>query len=130
MAEWSKAPDLKSGVRLAVPWVRIPLSPPEMQSAPSGRFAFPEGVVRTTPLTSSTRACAIIERNGVREVRHGEAAQALRQTLQGPGRWLGFPEVGQQHPDAREGAAHHGARTAAAEQGGRLHVRVVRMGEA
>ena len=27
MAEWSKAPDSKSGVPVRVPWVRIPLSP-------------------------------------------------------------------------------------------------------
>ncbi len=25
---WSKAPDSKSGERVTVPWVRIPLSPP------------------------------------------------------------------------------------------------------
>ena len=29
MAEWSKAPDSKSGVAARLPWVRIPLSPPD-----------------------------------------------------------------------------------------------------
>ena len=28
MAEWSKALVLKTSVRVSVPWVRIPLSPP------------------------------------------------------------------------------------------------------
>ena len=28
VAEWSKAPDSKSGVRFSVPWVRIPPFPP------------------------------------------------------------------------------------------------------
>ena len=41
VAEWSKAPDLKSGVRLAVPWVRIPPSPPGTQNAPFGAFCVP-----------------------------------------------------------------------------------------
>src|SRR5688572_100589 len=30
MAEWSNAPDSKSGSRFTVTWVRIPLSPPEI----------------------------------------------------------------------------------------------------
>src|SRR6185437_11529514 len=138
MAEWSKAPDLKSGVRLAVPWVRIPLSPPETKAPLHGAFFVSvEGVVWTSPLvrqicleqiwtaegwpraqrgarlrdepsnpTLSARLPAlaytvlIATRSG-----HGHA-QALRQTLQGAGRRLGFAEVGQQHPAAREGAAH------------------------
>ena len=28
VAEWSNVPDSKSGVRVSVPWVRIPPSPP------------------------------------------------------------------------------------------------------
>src|SRR6185437_2181608 len=40
-----------SGVRLAVPWVRIPPSPPETKNAPCGRFAFlGEWVAWTNPL--------------------------------------------------------------------------------
>ena len=37
VSEWSNEPDSKSGVQLAVPWVRIPPSPPEKQEAAPGR---------------------------------------------------------------------------------------------
>ncbi|KDB88848.1 hypothetical protein AZ27_3874 [Bordetella bronchiseptica D756] len=32
VAEWSNAPDSKSGIRLGVSWVRIPPSPPDIAS--------------------------------------------------------------------------------------------------
>src|SRR5947209_8991782 len=35
VAEWSKAPHSKCGVRATVPWVRIPPSPPPSQSLES-----------------------------------------------------------------------------------------------
>ena len=40
VAEWSNVPDSKSGVRVTVPWVRIPPSPPKTNKAPSGPFLF------------------------------------------------------------------------------------------
>src|SRR5205085_4378124 len=41
VAEWSKAPHSKCGVRVTVPWVRIPPSPPVMGQSSAGRD-FPE----------------------------------------------------------------------------------------
>ena len=38
VAEWSNVPDSKSGVRVTVPWVRIPPSPPKQNRLPSGAF--------------------------------------------------------------------------------------------
>ena len=43
MAEWFKAAVLKTAVGVSLPWVRIPLSPPEKQNAPSGAFCFSSG---------------------------------------------------------------------------------------
>jgi hypothetical protein len=43
VAEWSNVPDSKSGVRVTVPWVRIPPSPPEQRKRlplRSGSFFF------------------------------------------------------------------------------------------
>jgi hypothetical protein len=38
VAEWSNVPDSKSGVRVTVPWVRIPPSPPRNKIGPLGAF--------------------------------------------------------------------------------------------
>src|SRR5699024_10426668 len=43
MAEWLKAPVLKTGVGSRPSWVRIPLSPPDTQGAPSGAFCVSGG---------------------------------------------------------------------------------------
>ena len=41
VAEWSNVPDSKSGVRVTVPWVRIPPSPPVvMKKAPTGSLFY------------------------------------------------------------------------------------------
>src|SRR5438067_3354637 len=42
VAEWSNVPDSKSGVRVTVPWVRIPPSPPERnkKGSPGSLFCF------------------------------------------------------------------------------------------
>ena len=39
MAEWSKAPDSKSGVASLQPWVQIPPLPPFMQASPRQQFS-------------------------------------------------------------------------------------------
>ena len=44
MAEWSNAVDSKSIVRVSVPGVQIPLSPPMFNSARSGVFLCREAV--------------------------------------------------------------------------------------
>ena len=46
MAEWFKAAVLKTAVGLRPPWVRIPLSPPDMQKAPFGAFCMSAKRVR------------------------------------------------------------------------------------
>ena len=40
VAEWSNVPDSKSGVRVTVPWVRIPPSPPKQTRPHRGLFCF------------------------------------------------------------------------------------------
>ena len=40
VAEWSNVPDSKSGVRVTVPWVRIPPSPPKQTRPRWGLFCF------------------------------------------------------------------------------------------
>src|ERR1700733_14597296 len=54
VAEWSNVPDSKSGVRVSVPRVRIPPSPPENKTPPRGAFCFlAERAVWTNPLGST-----------------------------------------------------------------------------
>ena len=87
VAEWSNVPDSKSGVRVTVPWVRIPPSPPKTHKAPSGPFLFlPErggrlralrgGIRRVGPTSPArpNRQFAVRRANGA--ARRGRALQS------------------------------------------------------
>jgi hypothetical protein len=94
MAERFKAPVLKTGEGSNLPWVRIPLSPPDTQSAPErGRFAYlveRDGCRPRAGSTDSPGANPDSRTAGPGAQRRGEAhgcASQSRATDQASGAW-------------------------------------------
>src|SRR3990172_1542752 len=59
VAEWSKAPDSKSGVRFSVPWVRIPPFPPIIKRLLRSLYYWRRGWVRREPAGSASPPFAL-----------------------------------------------------------------------
>ena len=59
VAEWSNVPDSKSGVRVTVPWVRIPPSPPKQTRPPRGLFVLAERAGRLRALRGGIRRAGL-----------------------------------------------------------------------
>src|ERR1700754_165483 len=82
VAEWSNVPDSKSGVRLSVPWVRIPPSPPVKTKASQQCGAFVFWRPCTEEESSASWAC----------LRGGHRAW-LNEQVSRPPNWSGWFEL-------------------------------------
>ena len=60
MAEWTKAPVSKTGVRATVPWVRIPLSPPYISNYSYNTRDMKESLPQQLPLTAITELVTLV----------------------------------------------------------------------
>ena len=85
MAEWFKAAVLKTAVGVSLPWVRIPLSPPELQLSPCFQGLF---CVRVILYTILSHTCASIHSAQHHDVAIGLIAEVRQSPDLFGGAWV------------------------------------------